>query len=169
MAGCNGSGTGPTAPTPATAQPSTPTNIPTAKPEASKAQPRLRTMKLYLGAEELTAELALTMEQQRMGMMYRESMAENEGMLFVTPRTQRASFWMKNTTVHLSAAYIDPEGVILEIHELKPLDTNPVRANSDQIQYVLEVNYGWFERHNIREGMVVATEHGSLRETFFGK
>ncbi|HXG48597.1 MAG TPA: DUF192 domain-containing protein [Methylomirabilota bacterium] len=131
------------------------------------AQPKLRTLKLWLGAEEITAELALTVTEISTGMMFRESMAENEGMLFVFGTPHRTSFYMKNTKIPLSAAYIDPEGVITEIVDLKPLDESPVEAKSDRIQYVLEMNQGWFKRHNVGVGTLLRTEQGSLPETFF--
>lgn len=133
------------------------------------AQPKLGTMKLWLGAEELVAELALTGVQMQIGMMFRTNLAENAGMLFAFPAPHRASFWMKNCPLPLSAAYIDPEGVILEIHDLQPYNTNSVTASSEQVQYVLETSRGWFGRHHVATGMVVRTEHGPLRETFFGK
>jgi uncharacterized membrane protein (UPF0127 family) len=135
--------------------------------EPTKAQPRLQTLKLWIGAEELTAELALTFPQQQTGMMFRTNMLENEGMLFVESIPHRAAFWMKNTVLPLSAAYMDPEGVILEIRDLQPHNTNAVIATSDRVQFVLETKQGWFQRHNITSGVVVKTERGSLRETFF--
>ena len=131
------------------------------------AQPRLRTLKLFLGPHEITAEVALTRTEVATGMMFRQDMAENEGMLFVFGIPHRASFYMKNTVVPLSVAYIDPEGTILEIHDLKPLDEHPVEANSDQVQYILEMRQGWFGRHNITAGAYVRTEKGSLEESFF--
>jgi uncharacterized protein len=133
----------------------------------SHAQPKLRTMKLWLGPKEITAELAITQTEIATGMMFREKMDESEGMLFIFGRPHRTSFYMKNTYVPLSCAYIDGEGAIVEIHDLKPLEEAPVEARSDQIQYVLEVKQGWFERNGIRVGTVVRTEHGSLPETFF--
>ena len=60
-----------------------------------------------------------------MGLMFRDRLAPNAGMLFVMPKPERASFWMKNTTLPLSIAYINPAGVILEIHDLQPLDEKP--------------------------------------------
>jgi hypothetical protein len=130
------------------------------------AQPKLQTMKLWLGAEEMDAELALTGVQQQTGMMFRTNLAENAGMLFVLPVPERASFWMMNCPLPLSAAYIDPEGVILEIHDLEPHNTNAVVAASDRIHFVLETSQGWFGRHNVTTGMVVRTEHGSLANIF---
>ncbi len=131
------------------------------------AQSKLQTMKLWLGAEEMLAELALTAEQVQTGMMFRTNLAENAGMLFVFSVPHRASFWMKNCPLPLSAAYIDPEGIILEIHDLQPHNTNSVVASSEQVQFVLETNQGWFGRHHVTPGMVVRTEHGPLMETFF--
>ena len=130
------------------------------------AQPKLQTMKLWLAAEQMDTELALTGVQQQTGMMFRTNLAENAGMLFVLPVPQRAAFWMMNCPLPLSAAYIDPEGVILEIHDLEPHNTNSVVASSDRVHFVLETSQGWFGRHNVTTGMVVRTEQGSLSGTF---
>ncbi len=126
-------------------------------------------MKLWLGAEEMLAELALTGVQMQTGMMFRTNLAENAGMLFALPEPQRASFWMKNCPLPLSAAYIDPDGVILEIHELQPYNTNSVVAASDRVQFVLETNQGWFGRHRVTPGMVVRTERGTLMDLYYIK
>ncbi len=133
------------------------------------AQPKLQTIKVWLGSEELDCELALTGIQQQTGMMFRTNMAENAGMLFVFGGPHRASFWMMNTVLPLSAAYVDPDGVILEIHDLQPHNTNEVVAASSRVQYVLETNRDWFKRHNVREGVIIRSEAGSLRDTFFRK
>jgi uncharacterized membrane protein (UPF0127 family) len=133
----------------------------------TQAQPKLRTMKIYLGAETLDAELALNNQERMTGMMFRTNIQETDAMLFVFPEPYRASFWMKNCPESLSAAYIGPDGVIEEIRHLEKNDTNSVVAASDNIQYVLEVKEGWFARHNIAIGTIVRTEKGSLAETFF--
>jgi uncharacterized membrane protein (UPF0127 family) len=133
----------------------------------TKAQPQLKTIRLWLGAEELVTELAMTAEQVETGMMFRTNMAENAGMLFVFNRPFQASFWMKNCPLPLSAAYINPEGAIVEINDLQPQNTNSVVAASDDVQYVLEVNQSWFARHHIGAGTLVRSEVGSLPETFF--
>ncbi len=130
------------------------------------AQPKLSTIKLWIGAEELVTEMALNGPQQQTGMMFRTNVAENEAMIFVMPFPHRASFWMKNTSVPLSVAYIDPRGVILEIHDLQPHNTNSVVAASDNVQYALETSQGWFERHKIQPGTLIRTEAGSLQQTF---
>jgi hypothetical protein len=133
----------------------------------TRAQPKLQTMKLWLGAEEIIAELALTPLQQQTGMMFRTNMEANGGMLFPLPYTEAASFWMTNCPLPLSAAYIDPDGVIQEIHDLQAFNDHPVMSATNNIRFVLETPQGWFSRHSIRPGTVVRTERGSLMKTFF--
>jgi uncharacterized protein len=152
---------------PGSVTPTTP-SAPAAPALPTQAQPKLPTMKLWMGAEEVTAELALTQEQVMTGMMFRTNMEENAGMLFVFGRPYQASFWMKNCPLPLSAAYISPEGRILEIVPLHAQDTNAVLAKTSDVQYVLEMNDGWFKRHNIGDGTLIRTERGSLHDTFFG-
>ena len=131
-----------------------------------QAQPKLPTMKIYLGAEILDAELALTEEQIQTGMMFRTNIQDTDSMLFDLRIPQRASFWMMHCPESISAAYISPDGVIREIHHLEKNDTNAVLAATDNIQFVLETSDGWFARHNVGTGMVIRTEKGSLAETF---
>jgi uncharacterized membrane protein (UPF0127 family) len=101
------------------------------------------------------------------GMMFRTNIAENEAMLFVFATPHRTGFYMKNTVVPLSVAYLDSKGAIREIHDLQPKNLDPVPAKTDDIQYVLETAQGWFKRHNVGAGAVVRTEKGTLEQTFF--
>ncbi len=117
----------------------------------------------------MVTELALNEEQEATGMMFRTNMGSNEGMLFAFPNPMRASFWMMNTYLPLSAAYIAPDGTILELHDFKPLDTNAVVAGSANIQYVLETPQGWFKNNNIAPGTVITTENGPLNKVFTWK
>ncbi len=135
----------------------------------TQAQPKLQTIKLWMGPEEITAELALTQEQQMTGMMFRTNIEENSGMLFVFPGPFRASFWMMNCPSPLAGAYIDPNGKILEIVDMHAQDTNAIVAKTADVQYVLEMKEGWFKRHQIAEGTLIRTEKGTLKETFFGQ
>ena len=135
--------------------------------QPTNAQPKLPTMKIYLGAESLNAEQALTQREVMTGMMFRTNIQETDSMLFVFQQPFRASFWMKNCPESISAAYIDPNGVIQEIHHLEQNDTNGVVAATDNIQFVLETKEGWFARHHIGIGTVIRTEQGSLQQTFF--
>jgi uncharacterized membrane protein (UPF0127 family) len=129
-----------------------------------QAQPKLQTMKLYLGTAELDAELCLDDTTRMTGMMYRTNFPPTAGMLFVFPQASQLSFWMKNTSLHLSAAYINTEGVIEDIVPLKPFDTNSVYSSGNRVQYVLEVTNGWFKANGVSTGAVVRTERGTLRE-----
>ena len=144
------------------------TNAPAGYFLPSGPQPMLQTMKIYLGPETLNAELALTAKQQATGLMYRTNITDDTAMIFVLPAPLLPpdGFWMTNCPMSLSAAYIGPDGVIEEIHHLEKNDNIPVVATNDNIDYVLEVNDGWFARHNINTGMVITTEHGSLADTF---
>jgi len=130
------------------------------------AQPKLPTIKIWLGSEELTAEMALRPLQIATGMMFRTNMLEHEAMIFVFGDPAPRSFYMRNCTVPLSAAYINPDGVIEEIVKLEPGNEVGVLSKSSNIQFVLEVPQGWFDRHNIRTGAMIRTPTGSLRDTF---
>ena len=133
---------------------------------ATKAQPKLQTMKLYVGAEVVTAELALTQLQIATGLMFRKEMAENDGMLFAFSQPHRTFFYMKNTLLPLNIAYIGGDGTILELHELEALNETPVEARTDHVQFVLEMNKGWFQRHNVAVGSIITCEYGKLKDAF---
>ena len=123
-------------------------------------------LKLYLGDKVLNAELALGVKEFATGMMHRKEIPDDAAMLFVYALPAQAAFYMKNTYVPLSCAYIDPEGVILEIYDMTPLDENPILSKSNDIRYVLEVKQGWFEKNGITPGTLICTERGSLLEVF---
>lgn len=133
--------------------------------EPTAAQHRLATTKLYVGPATITAEMALALKEIATGMMFRTNIVENEGMIFHLGQPQRAGFWMKNCPRPLTCAYIDPQGVILEIRAMEPNNTNSIVANSDNVIFVLETAPGWFERHGVRTGMVIQTERGPLINT----
>lgn len=134
--------------------------------EPTQAQPKLQTMKIYVGPETLDSELALTPREIQTGMMFRTNIQDSDSMLFLLPYPMRADFWMKNCPESISAAYINTDGVIEEIHHLEHDDTNGVFSASDDIRFVLETSDGWFSRHHINPGNVIQTEHGSLADTF---
>lgn len=159
LAGCK-----PEQPAPPPASSSPPASAEPAIP--TKAQPKLPTIKLYIGPKEVEAEIAITDEQLQTGMMFRQEMAEDSGMLFVFPIPHRASFWMKNCDLPLAVAYIDPTSVIEEIHEMQAHNTNSVRASTDNVQFVLEMNKGWFQKNGIQPGAAIRTPRGTLKETF---
>ncbi|MEM6821624.1 MAG: DUF192 domain-containing protein [Verrucomicrobiota bacterium] len=121
--------------------------------EANPSQEfQLKTRQIKVSETPLTVEVADTEGTMARGLMYRKELAGDRGMLFVFPRPHRASFWMKNTFIPLSIAYLNSEGTILEIYRMKPLDQTSIASASMRIQYALEVNQGWFEHYGIKIG-----------------
>ena len=120
-----------------------------ATPEPQFGLPRVA---LGIGTLTVEAQVAADEPSRERGLMSRTSLAADEAMLFVFPAPRPVAFWMKNTTVPLSVAYISPSGRIFEIHDLKPLDETPVPSASDAVSYALEMPRGWFERHGIPAG-----------------
>lgn len=99
----------------------------------------------------LTVEVADTNIKRTLGLMYRKELAEDEGILFVFKKPANVSFWMKNTFIPLSIAFIDEKGVIVEITDLKPNDlTN--KTSRKKVLFALEVNQGWFKKRGIKTG-----------------
>jgi uncharacterized membrane protein (UPF0127 family) len=103
---------------------------------------------------EIVAEVAVTNEERAQGLMHRERLPDGEGMLFVFDRDQQLSFWMKDTTIPLSIAFIASDGQITEIRDMYPLDQSTVRS-SRSVRYALEVPQGWFGRAGVQAGDVV--------------
>jgi uncharacterized protein len=102
---------------------------------------------------ELRVEIADDAVEQARGLMYRSALGEDRGMLFVYPDERELSFWMKNTLIPLSIAYIDSEGRIVDILDMKPLDDRPPHyLSSEPVQYALEVNKGFFEKRGVKVG-----------------
>ncbi len=111
----------------------------------------LLTFPLKIRGHALRVELADTDESRRIGLMYRRSMAENQGMLFVYEQPGLHAMWMKNTLIPLSVAFIDRDGRIINIEDMAPqtLESHGARAEAS---YSLEVNLGWFSKHGIKSG-----------------
>ena len=121
----------------------------------SSALTSLPETQLTIGDKRLKVEVAATYEAMARGLMFRNFLASDAGMLFVFPTEHQASFWMKNTSLPLSIAYIDLQGKILEIHALIPFEEKPVVAKSSKVFYALEVNRDWFNLNNIKPGMQI--------------
>ena len=103
------------------------------------------------GSVSLLAELAQTDAQRATGLMFRPRLPDGEGMLFVFEREERLSFWMQNTLIPLSIAFISAAGVINEIKDMQPLDLSAV-PSARPARYALEVPQGWFDRAGVRAG-----------------
>ena len=99
----------------------------------------------------LQVEIADTDAERQRGLMERTALGENRGMLFVFEDEQTLSFWMKNTMIPLSVAYIDSEGRIVDIQDMQPLDETS-HPSAEPARYALEVNQGFFEEHGVEVG-----------------
>lgn len=121
------------------------------------AEPLNRRCIIYLVSENgkkisLNTEIADTGSGREKGLMFRKSLNESDGMLFVFENEQRLNFWMKNTYIPLDIAYIDKNGIINEIYHMKPLDVSVTYNSIKPAMFALEVNLGWFGRHKIKPG-----------------
>ena len=111
-------------------------------------------VRLTVGGEAFDVELATTAEQRRQGLMFREQLGEREGMLFVFDEEQTVSFWMRDTPLPLSIAFIDARGVIVHVADMVPYSEAPVPSRYP-VRYALEVNKGALERAGIEVGDLV--------------
>jgi uncharacterized membrane protein (UPF0127 family) len=100
------------------------------------------------------AEIARTDEERGRGLMFRKNLADGEGMLFVYERDQVLSFWMKNTLIPLSIAFIASDGRIVDIRDMYPHDESSVVSNRS-VRYALEVPQGWFSRTGVIHGDIL--------------
>lgn len=112
------------------------------------------TVALPVGSHLFQVELADTPESRERGLMFRQELERDSGMLFIFDESAPRAFWMKNTSVPLSIAYIDARGRILEIHDMEPYSLEPVRSRSPA-RYALEVNRGRFLEVGVTPGDVV--------------
>jgi uncharacterized membrane protein (UPF0127 family) len=120
--------------------------------EAAWGTPRF--VELVVNGHALAAEVADTEAERERGLMYRRMLPENRGMLFVFPRSERHGMWMMNTYIPLSVAFLDADGVIINIAEMEP-HTRDVHAAARPARYALEMNQGWFAAHGIKAGAKV--------------
>jgi len=106
---------------------------------------------MYVSGYRLSVEIADDHEERARGMMFRKQLAQNRGMLFVYEKESKLTFWMKDTVLPLSIAFIASDGVIREIRDMEPHSLNPIQS-SRNVRYALEVNQGWFEDRGIDVG-----------------
>jgi len=109
-------------------------------------------IEIHINDKKLIIEVAKTTEEIMTGLMNRDSLGENEGMLFIFDSPIKARFWMKNTSIPLDIAYLNSEKVILEIYNLTPYSRAIIESSSDQIIYALELNQNWFLKNGIKVG-----------------
>lgn len=106
---------------------------------------------IKVGDRTVRMQVALLPAETQQGLMHRQSLGADEGMLFVFDRPQRMSFWMRNTLIPLDIGYFDPAGELREIYPMYPRDENPV-ASRGPMQFALEMNQGWYRTAGVRTG-----------------
>ncbi len=120
----------------------------------SRAQ-NFQVTSLTIGVYLVRAELALSDEERARGLMYRDTLGQNEGMVFRFANNGKACMWMKNTPLPLSVAFIAEDGRIINIEDMAPQTLDPHCA-TQPARYALEMNRGWFGKRNIKPGAVVS-------------
>lgn len=116
-----------------------------------KAQKELPVAELRAGSVTVLVELARSPEEQSVGLMFRKTLEDGKGMLFTYEDDRRLSFWMKNTLIPLSIAYLAADGIIREIYHMEPQSLKAVNSIRS-VRYALEVPQGWFDRAGLTIG-----------------
>jgi uncharacterized membrane protein (UPF0127 family) len=114
-------------------------------------QTQLQRTTLNAGMHLLQVQLAQDFEQRQIGLMWRKEMPQNEGMLFVFEQAGVQCFWMRNTLLPLTAAFVADDGTIVNLADMKPMNDNS-HCSHKPVRYVLEMNQGWFAKRNIQAG-----------------
>ncbi len=114
-------------------------------------QTGLPVVELGAGMHLIHAEVARTDEQRAIGLMARKEMAPNAGMIFVFEQPAQQCFWMRNTLIPLSAAFVADDGTIVNIVEMQPL-SDASHCSAKPVRYVLEMNKGWFDKRGLKAG-----------------
>ncbi|HTH78770.1 MAG TPA: DUF192 domain-containing protein [Ramlibacter sp.] len=121
---------------------------------AAQEQPQLDLPRVQLqaGMNQIDAQVASGYEQRMTGLMYRKEMPQHEGMLFVFDQPSMQCFWMRNTLLPLTAAFIADDGTIVNLADMKP-QTEDSHCSAKPVRFVLEMNQGWFAKKGIKPGM----------------
>ncbi len=118
---------------------------------SEEPQMNLPRVKLSAGMHQIDAQVAQTPAQRQMGLMWRKEMPQHEGMLFAFDQPSKQCFWMMNTLIPLSAAFVADDGTIINIVDMPPksLDSH---CSEKPVRYVLEMNQGWFRKKGLAAG-----------------
>jgi uncharacterized membrane protein (UPF0127 family) len=118
---------------------------------AQQGPQQLPTITLTAGMHNIVAEVAKTDQQRQIGLMFRKQMATHEGMLFVFDQPGTQCFWMRNTLIPLSAAFVDDDGSIVNVEDMAP-QTEASHCSKKPVRFVLEMNAGWFAKRGLKPG-----------------
>jgi hypothetical protein len=128
---------------------------PPAPAKTSGAQAKLPTAKIDVGGVWVEVEVADTFKTRERGYMFRDAPKDGEGMLFVWPSERYVNFWMQNTQFDIDLGYIAADGTMFQILRMKAFDNQTENKSRQPAMYALEVAAGWFEKHGLKEGVVV--------------
>ncbi|MBK6868735.1 MAG: DUF192 domain-containing protein [Burkholderiales bacterium] len=106
---------------------------------------------LSIGMHRIDVQVASTHPQRQTGLMHRKEMPQHEGMLFVFEQPSVQCFWMRNTLIPLTAAFVQDDGGIVNLADMQPLDESS-HCSTKPVRYVLEMNQGWFKQRNLKAG-----------------
>lgn len=120
--------------------------------EDAPPEPFATRFEIAVGGQMVRMQVALEPQEQQRGLMFREKLRPNEGMIFVFDRPRRLSFWMKNTPLPLDIGYFDAEGVLREIYPLRPFDETSVISRRADLQLALEMERGWYAANGVAPG-----------------
>ena len=118
---------------------------------AQEPQMNLPRVKLAAGMHQIDAQVAHTPQQRTIGLMFRKEMPQHEGMLFVFEQPSQQCFWMRNTLLPLTAAFVADDGTIVNLADMKP-QTEDSHCSATPVRYVLEMNQGWFAKKGVKAG-----------------
>ena len=119
--------------------------------KAQEPQTNLQRTAIQAGMFQIDAQIANTPQQRQIGLMFRKDMPTHEGMLFIFEEPQKQCFWMKNTLLPLTAAFVDDDGGIVNLVDMQPQSTDS-HCSEKPVRYVLEMNQGWFAKKKIGKG-----------------
>jgi uncharacterized protein len=120
-------------------------------------QTHLQRIKISAGMHQIDTQVALSAEQRQTGLMWRKAMPMHEGMLFIFEQPSQQCFWMKNTLIPLTAAFVADDGTIVNLQDMKP-QTTESHCSTKPVRYVLEMNKGWFTKKGIKAGSLLVGE-----------
>ena len=122
-------------------------------PAAAQGQPQMNLPRIEItaGMHRIEAQVAASPQERQTGLMHRKEMPAHEGMLFVFEQPATQCFWMKNTLLPLTAAFVADDGTIVNLADMKP-QTEDSHCSAKPVRYVLEMNQGWFAKKNIKAG-----------------
>jgi uncharacterized protein len=122
---------------------------------AQQAQMHLPRIKLTAGMHVLDVQLAQSPQERQTGLMFRQEMPQHEGMLFIFEQPATQCFWMRNTLIPLTAAFVADDGTIVNLADMKPRSDDS-HCSIKPVRFVLEMNQGWFAKRNIQAGYRLA-------------